>query len=133
LDFDRWSSSKTFISQIRFHTDVFGAVWNNGRSRLVFIPRKSNPTTYLKHVQLAVGNYSLDLRHYCFIHNRTTWSYTDMIHQWLIDNDITYLDDYPSASPQLNAIEPVLGWMKHFVHSCHPKSQQQLENFVLRA
>ncbi|CAF1519695.1 unnamed protein product [Rotaria sordida] len=124
---------KTFANQIKYHVNVFGAIWYHGKSRLVFIKGSSNSTTYLHHVQLAIGNYLQVLRRYALIHDRTTWSHTDLVHNWLIENDIECLDDYPSVSPELNAIEPVWGWMKHFIESRRPKTQKQLENLVLKA
>lgn len=124
---------KIFIRQIRFFINVFGAVWSGGKSKLVFIPGKSNSTTYLEHVKLALGDSLPSLRNFNLIHDRTTWSHSNMVHDWLLQNHIECLDDYPSVSPELNAIESVWGWMKKFVQSRYPKSQQQLEDSVLKA
>ncbi len=123
----------TFISQVKYHVVVFGAVWFNGKSRLVFLEGASNSTTYLQHVQLAIGDRLRTLRGYSYIHDRTTWSHTNMVHNWLMYNNMQCLDDYPSVSPELNAIERVWGWMKHDVQSHHPRPQRQLENCILRA
>ena len=124
---------KLFVGQTRYYVNVFGAIWYYGRSHLVFIPGKSNTETYLQHLQLAINDYLPDLHQHFLIHDRTTWSHTHMAHNWLIDNSITCLDDYPSVSPELNAIESVWGWMRNFVQSHHPKTQKQLENVVLKA
>ncbi|CAF3076461.1 unnamed protein product [Rotaria sp. Silwood2] len=63
---------KTFIGQIKYHVNVLGAIWYHGKSRLVFIKGSSNSTTYLHHIQLAIGNYLQVLHHYSLIHDRTT-------------------------------------------------------------
>lgn len=124
---------KIFIPQVRFFVNVFGAVWNGGKSKLVFIPGKSNSTTYLEHLKLALGDFLPSLRNFSLIHDRTTWSHSNMAHDWLLQNRIECLDTYPSVSPELNAVESVWGWMKKFVQSRHPRSQQQLEDSVRKA
>lgn len=43
------------------------------------------------------------------------------------------MDDYPSVSPELNAIESVWGWMNKYVQSKQIKTQLQMERFVQEA
>ncbi|CAF4991390.1 unnamed protein product, partial [Rotaria sp. Silwood1] len=69
--------------------------------------RSSNSITYLQHVQLAIGNYVPNLHGYSFIHDRTTWGHTNMIHNCMTANGIFCMNDYPLVSSELNAIESV--------------------------
>jgi transposase len=124
---------RAFISQVRYQVDVFAAVWHTGRSRMIFLRDRSNSSTYLRNLQLAIGRSLRHLNGYSLIHDRTTWSHTNMVHDWLNNNQITCMDDYPSVSPELNPIESVWGWMKHYVESHHPITQQHLEYLVNQA
>ena len=40
------------------------------------------------------------------------------------------MNDYPPASPDLNAIESVWTWMNRYVERNHPNSQQRLKRLV---
>lgn len=124
---------KTFISQVKFHINVFGAIWYNGRSDLVLIRGRTNSSTYLEHVETVLNSYLRKVRDYFLIHDRTTWSHTNIVHTWLNNNRITCMDDYPSVSPELNAIESVWGWMNKYVQSKQIKTQLQMERFVQEA
>ncbi|CAF1130987.1 unnamed protein product [Adineta ricciae] len=124
---------RTFVGQVKYQVTVFGAIWFNQRSHLVFIQGSSNSTTYLQQVQLALGNYQQRLHGYSFIHDRTTWSNSIMVHDWLASFGIDCMDDYPSVSPELNPIESVWGWMNRYVQSRHPRSQRHLEVLVRQA
>ena len=44
-----------------------------------------------------------------FIDDRPTWAHTAQAHHWLRHNGIKCMDDCPSVSPDLNAIENVCG------------------------
>ena len=48
-------------------------------------------------------------------------------------NVILCMDDYSSVSPKLNAIELFWSWMKGYVQSRHPRSQQDLEDLLEEA
>ena len=87
----------------------------------------------MEHIQLAISDYLPNLRHHFLIHDRTTWSHTHVVHDWLMHESITCLDDYPSVSPELNAIESVWGWMKNFIQPHNIRTQRQLERLVLKA
>ena len=70
---------------------------------------------------------------YRLIHDRLTWAHTNLAHDWLIHNHIRCIDTYPSASPDLNAVESVLVWMNNSVQRRHLDSQQRLEMLVRQA
>ncbi|CAF4071323.1 unnamed protein product [Rotaria sordida] len=95
--------------QVQFRVTVFGAIWYDERSNLIFIGDRTNTTTYIQHLQAA---FHLRLRQvfgYYFIHDRPTWAHTTLAHDWLRNNRISCMDNYPPVSPDLNAIESVWG------------------------
>ncbi|CAF4746144.1 unnamed protein product, partial [Rotaria sp. Silwood2] len=73
------------------------------------------------------------IRQYYFIHDHPTWVPTERAHNWLHRHQIIDLYEYPSASPDLNAIELVWSWMNHFVQQRRPSSQQHVEQLVIDA
>ena len=99
----------------------------------MFIQSSSNSITYLQHVQLAIGHYVRNLHGYSFIHDKTTWGHTNMVHNWMTANGISCMDDCPSVSPEVNAIESAWGWMNRYVQFRHPRSQQNSEKLFKEA
>ncbi|CAF1296858.1 unnamed protein product, partial [Rotaria sordida] len=119
--------------QVQFRVAVFGAVWYDGRSNLIFIRDRTNTTTYVQHLQAA---FHLRLRQvfgYYFIHDRPTWAHTTLAHDWLRNNRISCMDNYPPVSPDLNAIKSVWSWMNRYIQRNRPNSQQRLERLVQQA
>ncbi|CAF1550923.1 unnamed protein product [Adineta ricciae] len=122
-----------FQSQVRYRVAIFGAVWYNGRSNLIFINDRTNTTTYVEYLQEALNGHLHRLRHYHFVHDRPRWAHTTLAHDWLESNHIRCMDDFPSVSPDLNAVESVSSWLNKYVQSRHPNSQRHLERLVQRA
>jgi len=127
------SRPTTFRSQIKYQIPVFGAVWHNNRSELVFIRGRTNTLTYVEYLESALRSRRRLIKNYFFIHDRPRWAHTHAAHEWLFRNHVTCVDDYPPVSPDLNAIESVWGWMNRFVQSRFPRSQQHLEELVAAA
>ncbi|CAF1511276.1 unnamed protein product, partial [Didymodactylos carnosus] len=117
----------------QFRVAVFGAVWYNGRSNLVFIRGRINTTTYAQHLPAALNTDLRRLRGYHLIHDRPTWAHTALAHDWLLSNGIRCLDNYPAVSPDLNAVESVWCWMNRYVQRNHLNSQQRLGRLVHQA
>ncbi|CAF1580976.1 unnamed protein product, partial [Rotaria sordida] len=92
-------------SQVQYRVVIFGAVWYDGRSNLVFINNRTNTTTYVQYLEAALAPHLRHLRQYYFIHDRPTWAHTPLAHDWLRNNRIRCMDDYPPLSPGLNAVE----------------------------
>ncbi|CAF5143468.1 unnamed protein product, partial [Rotaria sp. Silwood1] len=122
-----------FQNQIQFHVVIFGAIWFDGRSNLVFIHGRTNTTTYVGYLQAAFRSYLRQLSGYYFIHDRPTWAYIVLAHDWLRRKRIRYLDNFPAVSPDLNAIESVWSWMNQYTQRNYPNSQQHLEILVQQA
>jgi hypothetical protein len=99
----------TFRSQVQYRIAMFGAVWYNIRSNLVFIQGLANTSTFVEYLD--------------FVHDRPMWVHTATAHSWLFRNHIICMDDYPPVNPDLNAIEYVWSWMNQFVQRRRPNSQ----------
>jgi len=119
--------------QVQFRVPVFGAVWFYGRSNLVFIQGRTNTITYVEYLQAALRRHLRDLNGYQFVHDRPTWAHSMLAHDWLFNNYITCMGNYPAASPDLNAVESVWAWMNRYIQRHHPNSQRSLERLVRRA
>ncbi|CAF2995233.1 unnamed protein product, partial [Rotaria sp. Silwood2] len=100
-----------FQSQVQYRAAVFGAVWYQGRSNLVFIRNRTNTTTYVQYLEDALNSHLRRLTEYYFIHDRPTWAHTAQAHEWLRNNRIICMDNYPPVSPDINAVESVWSWM----------------------
>ncbi|CAF4813269.1 unnamed protein product, partial [Rotaria sp. Silwood2] len=46
-----------FQSQVQYRAAVFGAVWYQGRSNLVFIRNRTNTTTYVQYLEDALNSH----------------------------------------------------------------------------
>lgn len=123
----------SFRSQIKYRIAVFGAIWYNSRSNLVFIRARTNTSTFVQYLQEAFNTHYRSIRQYHFIHDHARWAHSVAAHTWLHRHSLVCVDDYPAASPDLNAIESVWSWMNRFIQRHHPASQQQLEQLVLDA
>jgi hypothetical protein len=87
-----------FQSQIKFHVVVFGAIWYDGRSTLVFIQGRTNTVTYVQYLQTALSSRLRRLQGYYLLHGRPTWAHTELAHNWLLSKGIRCMDDYPPVS-----------------------------------
>ncbi len=96
-----------FRSQVQYRIAVFGAVWYNNRSNLVFIRGRTNASTFVEYLEDGLHSHRRLIRNYHFIHDRPTWAHMVTAHSWLFRNHIICMDDYPAVSPDLNAIEYV--------------------------
>jgi transposase len=122
-----------FRSQIQYRIAIFGAVWYNGRSNLVFIRNRTNTHTFVQYLQSAFHRSLPAIRQYYFVHDHPTWAHTTVSHDWLRRHHIRCLDRYPPVSPDLNPIESVWSWMNHYIQQRNPYSQQNLERLVMDA
>jgi len=122
-----------FQNQIQFRVVVFGAIWLDGRSNLVFIYARTNTTTYVEYLQTAFRSYLRQLNGYYFVHDPPTWAHTVLAHNWLRRKRIRCMDNFPAVSPDLNAIESVWAWMNRYIQRNHPDSQQHLKMLVQQA
>ena len=123
----------TFRSQVKYRIPVFGAIWYNNRSNLVFIRGRTNTLTFVEYLESALRSRRRLIRNYYFIHDRPTWAHTDTEHEWLFRNHVSCLDDYPPVSPDINAIESIWSWMNRYVQHRFPRSQKHLEELVAAA
>jgi hypothetical protein len=114
-------------SQVQFHVVVFGAIWYDGPSTLVFVQGRTNTVTYVQYLQTALRSHLRRLRGYYFVHDRPTWAHTELAHNWLFSHGIRCMDNYPPVSPDLNAVESVWSWMNRYIQRNHPNSQERLE------
>ena len=96
-----------FQNQIQFRVVIFGAIWFDGRSNLVFIHGRTNTTTYVGYIQTAFRSYLRQLSGYYFVHDRPTWAHNVLAHDWLRHKRIRCMDNFPAVSPDLNAIESI--------------------------
>ena len=118
---------------MQYKVAVFDAVWYNSQSNLVFIRDRTNTSTFVEYLQSAFNTHFRSIWQYHFIHDRPTWAHTTESRTWLNNHNIICLDEYPAASPDLNAIELVWSWMNRYVQRRHPNSQQHLEQQVMDA
>jgi transposase len=70
----------TFRSQVKFKVTVFGAVWYNNKSNLVFIRGRTNTHTFVEYLDEALHSRRRWIRNYYFIHDRPTWAHTTTSH-----------------------------------------------------
>ncbi|CAF4325784.1 unnamed protein product, partial [Rotaria sordida] len=97
----------SFRSQVQYRIAVFGAIWYNSRSNLVFIRGRTNTSTFVEYLQAAFDTHFRSIRQYYFVHDHSIWAHTSTAHNWLNRHHIICLDEYPPASPDLNPIEHV--------------------------
>ncbi|CAF4655222.1 unnamed protein product [Rotaria sp. Silwood2] len=76
----------TFRSQIQYKVAVFGAVWFNGKSNLVFIQGRTNTSTFVKYLKDGLRSHRRAIRNYYFIHDRPTWAHTITAHYTFMTN-----------------------------------------------
>ncbi|CAF3588473.1 unnamed protein product, partial [Rotaria sp. Silwood2] len=69
-----------FRSQVQYKVAVFGAVWYNNRSDLIFIHGRTNTSTFVEYLQDGLHSYRRLIRNYYFIHDRPTWAHTVTAH-----------------------------------------------------
>ena len=116
-----------FTNPIKFRIAVFGAGSHNSKSDLVFIQDRMNTTTFVEFLQAAFHSHRRSIKKNSFIHDRPRWAHTSLAHEWLSEDDITCVDDFPTRSPDINAVEFVWFWMNQYVQKRRPGSQQHLE------
>lgn len=64
------------------------------------------------------------------IRDNATWHRTEAVRGWLENHGVTELRDFPPCSPDLNAIESVLGWVKHRVAASGARTADQLKRAI---
>ncbi|CAF1054155.1 unnamed protein product [Rotaria sordida] len=70
----------TFRSQVQYQVAVFGAVWYNNKSNLVFIQGRTNTSTFVEYLEDGLHSHRRLIRNYYFIHDRPTWAHTVTAH-----------------------------------------------------
>lgn len=71
----------SFVSQIQFRVAVFGAVWYNSKSKLVFIRNRTNTATFVEYLHDALYSRRRSIKNYCFVHDRPRWAHTSSAHE----------------------------------------------------
>ena len=69
-----------FTNPVKFRIAVFGAVWYNSKSDLVFIQDRTNTTTYVEFLQAAFYSHRRSIKNYSFIHDHPRWAHTSLAH-----------------------------------------------------
>ncbi len=70
----------TFRSQVKYQIAVFGAIWYNNRSNLIFIRGRTNTLTFVEYLEHRLRSHRRLIRNYCFIHDRPRWAHIDTVH-----------------------------------------------------
>ena len=69
-----------FTNPIKFRIAVFGAVWYNNKSDLVFIQNRTNTTTFVEFLQAAFHSHRRSIKNYSFTHDHPRWAHTSLAH-----------------------------------------------------
>ena len=113
---------------------VWGAIWREGRSPLVFLERDENSPrkgysarSYIKVLEKGLRPYYNGTRH--FQQDNAKIHIAKASIRWLMDHGIE-LWDWPAHSPDLNPIEHIWAWMKRYLRRKYPDQSGLKENQV---
>lgn len=109
--------------------NVWGAIWSSGRSSLYTTNDTFNGEHYLRVLRSHLHPH-LPLPRREFIQDGVPFHWTLAVQQWCEDEGVDLIQDFPPASPDLNAIEFLWGWMKHKVAAAEPHDQRSLKKAV---
>jgi transposase len=112
--------------------NVWGAIWGTGRTALYCTNETFNGEHYLRVLRSHLHPH-LPLPRREFIQDGVPFHWTRAVQDWCATARVNLVQDFPPASPDLNAIEYLWGWMKHKVAAAEPHDQRSLESAVRAA
>lgn len=70
----------SFTSQVKYRIAVFGAVWYNRKSDLIFIRDATNTERFVNYLKDALHSHRRSIKNYYFIHDHLKWAHTTLSH-----------------------------------------------------
>jgi transposase len=112
---------------------VWGAIWWSGQSTI----HTTSHTFTAAHYQHTLAQHLLTSmprsNRYRLLQDNAPAHTAAATQQWLANNNITLVPNYPARSPDFNAIEHVWAWMKDYVQARQPQNRQQLKQLIRSA
>jgi transposase len=112
--------------------NFWAMIWWDGWSEPVFYDEAMNAEVFLdvlqKHAAPHLAGQPLIL-----LQDLATWHRAHAVRAYLNEANINVLDDFPPASPDLNAIEYVWGWVKAHVGRSRPHTAADLKRAIRAA
>jgi len=119
------------ISSLSAYGNLWGAVWWNGRTFARF-NGYINQTIYQHLLASHLGPQVHKYRRYYVAQDKLRSHWGKSVRRWFDDHSLKLLD-WPSHSPEYNAIEYVWHSLKETVRSAQPTTQAELEAAVDQA
>jgi transposase len=115
------------VGNLRCKVNVWAAVWHSGRSTLHFTKKSINSEKYTDLLQGHLLPTMPNGGRHTLLHDNARFHTSTHTKDWLDQNNLPYIDDFPPYSPDMNAIEHVFGWMHNYVRHEHATDYQSLK------
>jgi transposase len=121
------------VRDLKARVMVWGCVWYNGKSELCVTDRTIDAKYYIEILRDYMLPCLPNSDRYYFQHDNASPHTAETVTNWLAENDVKVLQDWPPYSPELNPIESVWSYMKAYVCKEAPRTKAELVNAVERA
>lgn len=124
------------VSQIKYFTGVWAAVSWDTKFPLRFYKHGLKANEYieiLEHNLLPHYPQRTANRRYYFAHDNATPHVAQSTVNFLEQQHIPLLSNWPPNTPELNPVDKAWAWIKHVVQQQYPQTQAQLETSIEQA
>jgi transposase len=124
------------VSQIKYHCNVWAAFYWQDKFPLEIYSHTLSSDTYTQILaNNLIPNYPVRTtnRLYYLAHDNATPHVARNTVNFLADNNILTLPDWPPNTPELNPVEKAWAWMKNYITKLKPQSQHALEDAIQQA